>query len=184
MKNNFLVLFTLFLFSNYLVGQNNLNCEKDKQLKKTVKMLCYDVLDATSEGIEVPEWKDTMREFYGYSGTSDEFNDYFNNFLNTNKQCLICPELKITTTIYPSHHLFKRMLALGLDEVYEEYFYNFEDGDVDFNAYEIIDGEKETLLDWVIKWIAQGHGSPSELLDVTSALEDEFGAKYGKDLPD
>lgn len=63
-------------------------------------------------------------------------------------------------------------------------FFNFENGDVDFNAYQIIDGKKETILDWVLKWAAQGRGDAEELLDITSALEDEFGAKYGRDLPD
>ena len=55
---------------------------------------------------------------------------------------------------------------------------------MDFNAYQIIDGKKETILDWVLKWVEQGRGDSDELLDITSALEDEFGAKYGKELTD
>ena len=71
-----------------------------------------------------------------------------------------------------------------MNETYEEYFFNFENGDVDFNAYQIIDGKKETILDWVLKWVEQGRGDSDELLDITSALEDELGAKYGKELTD
>jgi len=33
-----------------------------------------------------------------------------------------------------------------MNEIYEEYFFNFENGEVDFNAYHIIHGKKETIL--------------------------------------
>ena len=69
-----------------------------------------------------------------------------------------------------------------MNETYEEYFFNFENGDVDFNAYQIVDGKKETILDWVDKWVASGRGDKDELLDVSSALADELGAKRGNQL--
>ncbi len=154
----------------------------DEKIKEVTKQLCYDILSAQSNGLEVPKWKDTMKEYLGYSGSDKDFPKYFNSFLNKYKNQLKCPQLKITTRIYPSQHIFKRLLALSLNETYEEYFFNFEDGDVDFNAYDIVDGKKETIVDWVDSWIKQGKGDKDELLDVAAILEDEFGAKRGSQL--
>ena len=54
---------------------------------------------------------------------------------------------------------------------------------IDFNAYEIVDGKKETLLDWIDKKIAIGRGPISQLKDLKEVLEEEFYGKRGKDLP-
>ena len=69
-----------------------------------------------------------------------------------------------------------------MNETFEEYFFNLEDGEIDYNAYEIVNGKKETILDWVENWIALGRGDAEELRDVAYGLKDEFGAKLGKDL--
>ena len=85
--------------------------------------------------------------------------------------------------IYPPQHLFKRILAVEMNEIFEEYFFDLEEGDIDYNAYEIVNEKKETILDWVENWIAQGKGDAEELRDIAYSLRDEFGAKYGKELP-
>lgn len=160
------------------------NRDTDEQLEGVICKICSDVIGARQNALDIPKWEETMRKYYGYTGSSKNFSQYFNDFLNKNNQRLICPRFQVTTNIYPPQHLFKRILAAGMNETYEEYFFNFENGDVDFNAYQIIDGKKETILDWALKWVEQGRGDSDELLDITSALEDEFGAKYGRDLHD
>lgn len=158
--------------------------DTNEQLEGVVASLCSNILRALAEGKDIPNWEKTMREKNGYIGSSEDFPIYFNNFLNTNLNKCKCPTLRIATRIYPPQHIFKRLLALDLNETYEEYFYNFEDGEVNFNAYDIVDGKKETLLDWVENWIALRRGDADELRDVASSLKDEFGAKHGKDLLD
>lgn len=154
----------------------------DDKIREVTSKLCSDIIEAREEAYDVPKWENTMRESLGYSGVKSEFPNYFNNFLNTYKNQIICPKFQVATNIYPPQHIFKRILASGMNEIYEEYFFNFENGDVDFNAYQIVDGKKETVLDWVDKWVASGRGDKDELLDVSSALEDELGAKRGSQL--
>ena len=170
--------------STIIFGQKNDKRLSDNKVNEVACALCSDVIVARQKAYDIPKWQKTMEKELGYNGTEEDFSKYFNNFLNKYKNQIICPEFKVTTNVYPPQHLFKRLLAAGMNETYEEYFFNFENGDVDFNAYQIIDGKKETILDWVLKWVEQGRGDSDELLDITSALEDEFGAKYGKELTD
>tara|TARA_B100000809_G_C15127732_1_gene527012 strand:+ start:1544 stop:2623 length:1080 start_codon:yes stop_codon:yes gene_type:complete len=160
------------------------NKNSDEKIEGVICKICSDIMVASRKAYDIPKWQKTMQKELGYDGTEEDFSKYFNNFLNKYKNQIICPEFKVTTNVYPPQHLFKRLLAAGMNETYEEYFFNFEDGDVDFNAYQIIDGKKETILDWVEHWIAEGLGDPEELRDIASGLRDEFGAKYGKELPD
>lgn len=171
------IAFILLLFTTTVITAQELSEEK---MKRVTYCLCKDITDARLDGIDVPTWEDTMRTELGYTGTKADFPKYFNNFLNNNKQKLICPAIK--DTILPTQHFYKRILAAGMNEAYEEYFFNFNDGDVDFNAYEIVDGKKETVLDWVHKWIASNRGDKDELIDVTEVLADEFGALKGSEL--
>jgi hypothetical protein len=175
--------FIFICFSIYIYGQGTDNLLSDEKINNITCGICSDVMVARREAYDIPKWQETMEKELGYAGTEKDFPKYFNNFLNTYKNQLICPKYQVTTNIYPPQHLFKRILASGMNEIYEEYFFNFENGDVDFNAYQIIDGKKETILDWVEKWIELGRGDAEELRDVAYSLEDEFGAKYGKDLP-
>ena len=154
----------------------------DDKVKEVAHKLCSDVIVARQKAYDVPKWEETMRTYLDYKGTKSEFPQYFNSFLNTYKNHIICPKFHVTTNIYPPQHLFKRILAAGMNETYEEYFFNFENGDVDFNAYDIVDGKKETILDWVEKWVRDKRGDSEVILDVASALEDEFGAKRGNEL--
>ena len=154
----------------------------DDKIREVTHKLYSDIIEAREEAYDIPKWENSMRESLGYSGTKSEFPKYFNTFLNTYKNQIVCPKFQVATNIYPPQHIFKRILAAGMNETYEEYFFNFDNGDVDFNAYQIVDGKKETILDWVDKWIASGRGDKDELLDVSSALADELGAKRGAEL--
>ena len=160
------------------------NKNSDEKIEGVICKICSDIMVAIRKAYNIPKWKNTMEKELGYSGTKEDFPKYFNNFLNKYKNQIICPKYQVTTNIYPPQHIFKRLLAAGLNETYEEYFFNFENGDVDFNAYQIIDGKKETILDWVEKWVRDKRGDAEELRDIAYSLRDEFGAKYGKELPD
>lgn len=183
MKKKTLVI-TLLFTSFIVIGQENQNDIdfSDEQLAVIGKRLCGDILTAKNTALDIPNWERSMRKHVGYTGTSEDFPEFFNNFLNKYKNKIICPEAIIGARGYPVQHIYKRLLAAGLNEAYEEYFFNLENGDVDFNAYEIVNGKKETILDWVEVWIAKGKGDPAELRDVAEILRDEFGAKYGYEL--
>jgi hypothetical protein len=182
MRINLIIIF--ICFSIYTYGQGGDKRLSDEKIKDITCKICDDIIEAREEAYDIPKWQETMEEKLGFNGTKEEFIKYFNNFLNIYSNKLICPKFQVSTNIYPPQHLFKRLLAAGMNETYEEYFFNLENGDVDFNTYQIIDGKKETILDWIIKWIDLGRGDKDELYDVLTALEDELGAKYGRDLPD
>ena len=118
----------------------------------------------------------------GYSGSSKDFPKYFNKFLNDNNQNLICPAFKAGVESYPKQHFYKMLLASGFEEVFDEYFFDFDDGDINYNAFEIVDGKKETIVDWAEKWKLRRDANVADIEDVIEILQDEFGAKRGIDL--
>ncbi len=154
----------------------------ENETKQIVAKLCDDIIRGRSNALDVPEWEITMRKLAGYTGTPAGFPTFFNNFLNTNNQSLVCPPFNGGSEKYPAQHIYKRLLAADLEETFNEYFFELEEGDVDFNAYEIVDGKKETIVDWAEKWISLGKGNPEDIKDIVSVLEDEFGAKRGSEL--
>lgn len=176
---------TIFLSTCTIIFcQENEKRLSNEKINEIAHNLCSDVIVARQKAYHIPKWEETMRDLLDYQGSKSEFPVFLNNFLNTYKNQITCPKFQVANNVYPPQHLFKRILAAGMNEIFEEYFFNFEDGDVDFNAYDIVDGKKETILDWVEHWIAQGRGDQYELRDVASALRDELGAKYGYELPD
>ncbi|WP_289046731.1 hypothetical protein [uncultured Olleya sp.] len=125
-----------------------------------------------------------MRKILDYTSSSEQFPAYFNSFLNTYKNQITCPPFNVGTTGYPQQHLFKRIIAVGMDETFEEYFFDFDEGDIDFNAYDIVNGEKETVLDWIEKWLKTGRGNNEMITEIATVLKEDYGAKKGKELPD
>lgn len=154
----------------------------DEKVKKIVEQLCDDVMSGRNDALDFPKWELTMRKMAGYNGSSKDFSKYFNNFLNKYTQNLICPYFKAGVEIYPAHHLFKRILGSGYEELYDDYFFNFENGDINYNAYEIVDKKKETIVDWAEKWKLRRDANVADIEDIIEILIDEFGAKSGKDL--
>ena len=75
------------------------------------------------------------------------------------------------------------MFAANCMDLFQDHLLDAGFGVIDFNAYEIVDGKKETLLDWIDKIIAIGRGSTSQFEDLKEVLEEEFYGKRGKDLP-
>ena len=105
-------------------------------------------------------------------------------FLNDYSNCLICPESYCDRDhTFPTNHLYKRMFAANCMDLFQKHLLDAGFGVIDFNAYEIVDGKKETLLDWIDKKIATGRGPTSQFEDLKEVLEEEFYGKRGKDLP-
>ena len=169
--------------STITFSQDIENRLSDEKVNEVACAVCSNVNWAKSEGQDMPPWKQTMERLMGFKGNNEEFRAFFNSFLKTYKNQIICPRFKVSSRVYPPQHLFKRILAVGMNEIFEEYFFDLEEGDIDYNAYEIVNEKKETILDWVENWIAQGKGDAEELRDIAYSLRDEFGAKYEKELP-
>ncbi len=154
----------------------------ENETKQIVEKLCDDIFAGRNDGLDMPNWQKTMRDMAGYSGSSKDFPKYFNKFLNDNNQNLICPAFKAGVESYPKQHFYKMLLASGFEEVFDEYFFDFDDGDINYNAYEIVDGKKETIVDWAEKWKLRRNANVADIEDVIEILQDEFGAKRGIDL--
>lgn len=177
------IVIILMVTSTSIFGQNisQLNPEK---VKKIVAQLCDDIMRGRSNALDVPEWEMTMRKHTGYSGSTKDFPKYFNNFLNSYNQNLICPCFDGGAEKYPAQHIYKRLLAADLEETYNEYFFELENGDINFNAYQIVNGKKETIVDWGERMIKSGIGNTGIINDIITVLQDEFGAKRASELLD
>ncbi|SFD71835.1 hypothetical protein SAMN04489722_1181 [Algibacter lectus] len=106
-------------------------------------------------------------------------SDYLNKYSNI----LICGDHG-TDGIHEREQLLKRSVSSGLYGYLEQLAID-EEYSIDFNKYEIIDGEKETLLDYIYLIINDEELAKDydiiELEALAGAIE-ERGGKRGKDL--
>ncbi len=105
------------------------------------------------------------------------------SFFNEQSANLIFED-SIDGTIRKKEHLFKRMIALG-EWRFINYAANHPKYELDWNFYEMVDGEKETLLDYLDMIINDeeiaSEYNVDELKDLIGVLE-EAGGKRGREL--
>lgn len=107
------------------------------------------------------------------------------NFYNQHKDCLIC-NTDIRTSIHKNESLFKFSISLG-GLHFLEYYYDNEKYNIDFNGYQIINGEKETLVDYIDKALKDenilSRVNKERLLSLQDSII-EMGGKRGSELND
>lgn len=104
-------------------------------------------------------------------------------FFNENNSKLICGE-DTDNYIRQHEHLFKRSLARA-EHTYLIHIANHVDYELDWNFYEMVDGKKETILDYLDMIIndpdlAEDYNVP-ELKTLIGTIE-EIGGKRGREL--
>ena len=152
----------------------------EKEVKHIASRLCSDLFQSDTAGFEEIRIQRIIAEGLGLKVTDNNINGIVSAFLNKFKQELICP---------PDQHLedyrfklyFKSALLKGIYDLYDEILLNDEEYQIDFNAYEIVDNKKETLLDYIDKLIASNKYDKENLQMIQMDIED-LGGKRGAQL--
>lgn len=154
----------------------------DTVVRQVAYKLCANILMATIGGFRVDKFKNIILEAEGVSPTASEhYKDaVVSAFLIKYNQQMICPR-NTSDSDSRDLHLYKIAILNGVIELYDEILLDPDDYQVDFNAYEMVDGKKETVVDYINKLMATG-GRDNERLEM---LRDDiigFGGKSGEDL--
>ena len=156
----------------------------ESDIKVIADKLCAIVKFASSSEFSSEKFKNVIYTQLKVSSSlsEKEKNLIVSNFLNKYKQKLICPESK-DDAFDRDLHLFKTALFEGVIELYDDILLDDELFNIDLNAYQIVDGKKETVLDFIEKLLTtkfKGDTSYELLRDDII----EFGGKRGKELKD
>jgi hypothetical protein len=135
---------------------------------------------ATANGFKPLEFKKVILDGLGINENSENVNQVMSSFLNKYKQELVCPKDQSRKNSRDLH-IYKTAILGGVIDLYDEILLNTDEYDIDFNAYEIVDGKKETVLDYIDKCLLTGQFDNDEL----ELLKDdiiEAGAKRGDEI--
>ena len=148
------------------------------QFKNVLRSISAEIDSSRIANRTIPQFYKFFVVHGAYTGKEEDFSFFLHEFLNVYNQRLISPEyLGI-----PPMHFYKRMFELNLAGFFEDYVIDPELKVLDFNAYEIVNGEKETLLDFINLHLKKGRGDSDTLIFIRDTLHDEFGAKFGYEL--
>ncbi|OMP30128.1 MULTISPECIES: hypothetical protein [Mangrovimonas] len=161
-------------------GPVELDSLNEEQLQKAKKVLCNMNYIVELTGINKDRYQEDLTKIGVFNGTKEEFKVFFPEFLKKYSDHFICPENKQRNI--RAGYFLKQTAQLGIFSIFDKIFFEYEEGGVDFNSYEIVDGKKETLLDFVEKLIAQNYGEKAQLEYLAEVIRDEYGAKRGSEL--
>ena len=154
---------------------------KNEQNRKFAQDLCLSVLSArNATGEDIPTLiKNEFAKHLSINVADPDYQTKITQFWNANQNDFICSG-KIQERYRESEHLLKRMINLNEDS---NFFYRFllKDKQVDVNAIEYVDGEPETIIDFLDKIIPDPNKdryySKKELIKLRKNLIKHFGAK-------
>ena len=151
MKFKVLILFS-FLFSNSIFSQNVVieNGEiigNDSENNALANTICGAMYLAWQGATPVASFERTILNKINVSYNDPLRAKKISDFINNNHDKLICSDDSLQKH-RKREHIFKRAIAL------QSYFYfhhlaKSDDYSINMNFYEIVDGKKETLLDYV-----------------------------------
>ena len=171
-----------YLSINSYTATNKVNIKDltEQEVLRIRNLLCMNLISATSFGFKPLEFKKVILDGLGINENSENVNQVVSNFLNKYKQELVCPKDQSRKNSRDLH-IYKTAILGGVIDLYDEILLNTDEYDIDFNAYEIVDGKKETVLDYTDKLILTGvHGT--ETLELLKDDLIEAGAKRGDEI--
>ena len=142
--------------------------------------LCTETDLYRSAGFNKAKFEKPIIEIYKISANDKNKNQIVSHFLNTYKNELICVR-KQDTDIKRNVHLYKYALFRSIIDMFDELLLDEDNYTIDFNAYEIVDGKKETVVDYIDKLIAAGRHDRGELLSIRDVIV-HLGGKKGSEL--
>ena len=176
MKKKLALIFA-FVLSSGTVHADSLTA---KEVEDINRKLCTYMSISDSTGFYAYKFNKIILDGVGVSQASERANKAVSKYLNDNKNNIICTTHSILAG--KREHLFmKTALTDGVIDLFDEILLDDELYEIDFNGYEIVDGKKETLLDWIDflkEWGAHDEGT---LLSIEEVIVD-LGGKRGSEL--
>lgn len=142
--------------------------------------LCFETDSASVKGFNKEVFEKPILETYKISRDDKNKNKIVSQFLNTYKNKLICKKAK-DSIVRRDLHVYKLALFRSVIDTFDELLFDEDNYTIDFNAYEMVDGKKETLVDYIDKLIADGNHGKGELLSIRDVVV-HLGGKKGSEL--
>ncbi len=154
----------------------------DGEIKQVGLVLCSFIVLSSIKSFSSEDFKKIICINLDCNINDKNINVIISLFLNKYGDRLICPE----DSTYEDHRekqLYKHAILYGINSLFEEMLLDDEKYNIDFNMYEIVDGKKETILDYMDKLIASGKYDKDTLGIIQMEIED-LGGKRGAELDD
>ena len=151
-----------------------------KDVEGVRNKLCYQTDSARVSGFRKDVFEKPILEIYKISANDRNKNQIISQFLNTYKNDLICIKQQ-DSDIKRNVHVYKYALFRSIIDMFDELLLDEDNYTIDFNAYEIVDGKKETVVDYIDKLIAEGLHNKGEMLSIRAAIV-QLGGKKGSEL--
>lgn len=151
-----------------------------KEFESVRNALCIETDLSRSAGFNKVKFEKPIIDIYKISANDKNKNQIVSQFLNTYKNDLICIKQQ-DTDIKRNVHLYKYALFRSIIDTFDELLLDEDNYTIDFNAYEIVDGKKETVVDYIDKLIAAGRHDRGELLSIRDVIV-HLGGKKGSEL--
>ena len=176
MKKTLALIFA-FVLSSGTVHADSLTA---KEVEDINRKLCTYLSISDSTGFYAEKFNKIILDGVGVSQASADANKAVSKFLNDHKNNLVCDAHSILSG-NREKLLIKSALMDGVIDLFDEILLDDELYEIDFNAYEIVDGKKETLVDWIDFLISTGWYDLGELKSIQEVVID-LGGKRGSEL--
>lgn len=152
----------------------------ETQITNAARAACNYLADSLTLGFSSSKFKEKIANQIGLNPNDKDINSLLSDFLNQNKDKMICAKDPKSNTSR-SMHFYKYAILNGIIDLYDEILFDDEEFEIDFNAVEMVDGKPETLVDYIDKRIASGTGIANTLKGIRIDVVD-LGGKKGADL--
>jgi hypothetical protein len=174
--NKTLALVLALVLSSETVQANSLTVA---QVEAINSELCKNLSFSDSTGFYPERFNRIILEGIGVSESSADVNKAVSKFLNDHRNDLFCDPHSMLEN--KEKLLMKSALVDGVLDLFDEILLDDELYEIDFNGYEIVDGKKETLLDWIDLMIRLDRWSNDDLESIKEVIID-LGGKRGSEL--
>ncbi|MQP24062.1 hypothetical protein GFJ94_03165 [Flavobacterium sp. LMO8] len=170
------------LYPTQALYQNPVQEYTPEQIINAAKAACYYLEHSVTKGFNASKLKEEIATQIGVNPNNEDINSILSDFLNQNKNKMICAKDPKSTTSREMH-IFKYAIFRGIIDLYDDVLFDDEEFEIDFNALEIVNGKPETLVDYIDKKIASGDASSNTLKGIRMDVVD-LGGKTGQQLID
>lgn len=150
------------------------------EFKDIQRKLCTYLSISDSTGFKPKEFKKIILDGMGVFEHASNANQVVSSFLNDHKSNLKCDAHSILSG-NRNILLFKTALIDGVIDLFDEILLDDENYEIDFNGYEMVNGKKETVIDYIDKLLKTGSYDRAELVSIREVIVD-LGGKKGDEL--
>ncbi len=172
----FLILFLLSFSLGSVAQQKKLS---DDKIELISAKLCTNIKYSRSNEFKINDFRSIILRELSTIGSSKSQDKAVSDFLNRYSNKMVCVKNHLERNSRPLH-LYKTAVLDGVLDLFDELM-DDEVYQIDWNAYQIVNGKKETLIDYLDKVLNGKFKNDSDL----ELLRDDlinYGAKRGKDL--